>query len=295
MPETKITETARAGRILISDGALGTYLQSLGLPAGHCPELWNLERPEEVRLIARSYAGAGSDIITTNSFGANRIKLEAYGLGAQAAELNTAAAKLARKEAGSGRWVMGSMGPAGKLLIMEEITEDELYSVYSEQAAALEEGGADAVCIETMTDLDEALIAVRAAKENTGCEIICTFTFDRTLSGGYRTMMGVSPAEASAALARAGADIIGANCGSGLEDMAGIIREMRAAQRDIPLIAQPNAGLPIYSEGRHIYPATPEDMEAAAVKLISAGANIIGGCCGTTPEHIKSMAEAIRG
>jgi 5-methyltetrahydrofolate--homocysteine methyltransferase len=179
------------------------------------------------------------------------------------------------------------------MLVIEEVTEQELYDAFKAQMIALEAGGADAVCIETMTDIAEARQAVRAACENTHLEVICTFTFERTVRGDYRTMMGVSPADAAKALIGAGADIIGTNCGNGMERMVEIVREMRSVDAGIPILVHANAGLPQIVDGRNVFPETPEDMARQAPALIEAGANIIGGCCGTTPAHIRAIIEAI--
>lgn len=284
----KITEAVRAGRVLVSDGAWGTFLYQKGLKPGECPERWCLERFEDVRDIAKRYIDAGADMVETNSFGGSRIKLKSFGLDDKAAAINEAAARASREAAGD-KLVIASVGPTGKMLIIEEITEEELYEAFREQAVALEKGGADAICIETMMDADEAAIAVRAAKENTGCEVICTFTFDKTASGDYRTMMGITPAEAAAAVLEAGADIIGTNCGNGMERMVEIVSELRAACPDTPILVHANAGLPEMADGRHVYPETPEFMAALVPEIVRAGANIVGGCCGTTPAHIAAM------
>jgi len=294
MSRQKISAAAKA-KTLISDGAWGTFLQKKGLKPGECPELWCAERPADVVEIAKSYIDAGADMIESNSFGGSSFKLEHYGLAARAAELNEAAARLSRQAAGDDRWVIASLGPTGvaHLLIVEEITEEELYEAFKTQAVAFEKGGADAVCIETMTSGDEAAIAIRAVKENTGLEAIATFTFDRTAKGDYRTMMGLSPVAALDFAKEAGADIVGANCGNGIERMIEIVREMRAADSDIPILVHANAGLPVQVNGEDTFPETPADMAALAPKLVAAGANIIGGCCGTTPAHIAAMKAAV--
>lgn len=289
----KITDTVKQGKILVSDGAWGTLLYGKGLKSGECPELWNIERFTDVYDIAKSYIEAGSDMVETNSFGGSRIKLAMYGLDGLAFEINEAAARASRMAAGEDRHVIASMGPTGKMLIMEDVTGRELYDAFSEQSGALYKGGADAICIETMMDKDEAAIAVRAAKENTPCEVICTFTFQKGVGGQFRTMMGVSPAGAASAAIEAGADIIGTNCGNGTEDMIGIVKELRAAFPEIPILVQANAGLPCSMGGTYVYPETPEVTASFAKRLIDAGANIIGGCCGTTPEHIKAIKAAV--
>jgi len=289
----KLMEALKKGWILVSDGAWGTFLHEKGLKPGECPELWNLTHPEEVLDIARSYVEAGSDIIETNSFGANRIKLRHYGLENQTREINQKAGEISREPAGEDRIVLGSMGPTGKFLITGEVTEEELLEAFSEQAVALEQGGVDAVCIETMTALDEALIAVKAVREYTDLEIVCTFTFDRMADGTYRTIMGVSPSEMAKALIEAGAHVIGTNCGNGMGPMVDIVREIRSVAKDIPILVHANAGKPIVQEGKTVFPETPEEMANQVSELIRAGANVIGGCCGTTPQHIRAMREVV--
>lgn len=277
---------------MVSDGAWGTFLQKKGMKPGECPEEWNITHPAEVFDIAKSYIDAGADMIETNSFGGTIFKVQKYGLGDKVFELNKAAAEISRKAAGD-KFVLGSVGPTGKILMMGDVTEEELYEAFKEQVKGLEAGGADAIMIETMTDLDEASLAIRAAKENTNCEVFCTMTFEKTLQGEFRSMMGVSPTEMVNTLIDTGADLIGANCGNGIADMIGIVTEIRKTNAKIPILIHANAGMPHFHDGQTVFPETPEEMSLLVPKIIAAGANIIGGCCGTTPDHICRVRDEV--
>ncbi|MBI2433617.1 MAG: homocysteine S-methyltransferase family protein, partial [Candidatus Hydrogenedentes bacterium] len=214
------------------------------------------------------------------------------GLTDKTAEINRCAAAISREAAGPDRHVIASIGPTGKFLMTGEVTEQELYEAFAEQASALEAGGADACCIETMMAPDEAAIAARAARENTRLEVLCTFTFDHPVNGVHRTMMGSSPQEVAAAALEAGAHIVGSNCGYGPAEMVEVVRALRAAAPGVPILVQPNAGLPETGpDGLH-YPETPESMAGYVGRLLEAGANILGGCCGTTPAHIRLIKDA---
>lgn len=288
----KIIDQVKAGKTLVSDGAWGTFLQQKGMKPGECPEEWNLAHPDEVFDIAKSYIDAGADMIETNSFGGTKFKVEKYGLGDKVFELNKAAAEISRRAAGD-KFVLGSVGPTGKILMMGDVTEEELYEAFKEQAKGLEAGGVDAIMIETMTDLDEARLAIQAAKENTNCEVFCTMTFEKTVQGEFRSMMGVSPTEMVNTLLDAGVDLIGANCGNGIAVMIGIVEEIRKANKEIPILVHANAGMPIYKDGETVFPESPDEMAMLVPKIIAAGANIIGGCCGTTPGHISMVREMV--
>jgi 5-methyltetrahydrofolate--homocysteine methyltransferase len=293
MPKQTIVAAVKSGRILVSDGAWGTFLQQKGMKPGECPELWNIEHAAAVEDIARSYIQAGADMIESDSFGGTCCKLKYFGLEGRVAEINAAAARIARQAAGPDKWVIASVGPTGELLALGDVTEEQLYAAFQEQVVALAAGGADALCVETMSAIDEAALAIRAGRDHTACEVIATFTFEKNLRGEYRTMMGVSPAEAACAAIEAGAHVIGTNCGNGMERMIEVVAEMRAAAPDTPILVHANAGLPKNDHGRDVFPDTPAAMAALVPALVAAGANIIGGCCGTTPAHITAIRQAV--
>jgi 5-methyltetrahydrofolate--homocysteine methyltransferase len=288
-------ERVAQGDILISDGAMGTYLQAKGLKPGECPEWWCISHPDVVKGIHEAYIAAGADIVETNSFGGTCYKLKHYGFEGKVRELNMAAAALAKQASAGKGYVAASVGPTGHIVDDEggDLTPQDLYEAFKEQTVALAEGGADALCIETMASLTEALQAIKAAKENTKLPVICTFTFEAS-ARGFRTMMGVTPERAAREAVAAGVDIVGANCGNGIVGMIEITRQMRAAQPNTPILIQANAGTPVLEGDKTVFPETPEFMASKVSDLIKAGAQIIGGCCGTTPDHIAAMARAAR-
>lgn len=287
-------EALKVKEVLVSDGAWGTMLQKRGLSAGECPEEWNISHQDDVYAVAKSYIEAGADIILTNSFGGHPLKLRHFGFEEKAREFNRTAAIISREAAGDTHLVLGSIGPTGALLMMGEVTPEEMYDGFALQAQALKEGGVDALCIETMSDLEEATIAVKAAKETTGLDVVCTFTFERTNNGDYRTMMGITPSMVVQPLKDAGACCIGTNCGNGIERMIDIVKELRLCDSDIPILVHANAGIPTVIDGKTTYPETPEFMASYIPALLNAGARIVGGCCGTTPEHIRAIAQSVR-
>lgn len=271
---------------VVTDGAWGTQLQARGLPIGACPEEWNLSRPGEVEAVARGYVEAGSQVILTNSFGGTRMMLARHGLDGKTVEINRAAAAISKRAAGDRALVFASIGPTGKMLMMEDCTEDEISATFAEQALALAEGGADALVIETMADLTEAGLAIKAAKA-TGLPVVASMVFDAGAEKD-RTMMGVSAEDAATALAAAGADVVGANCGQGIEGFIAICRRMRAAT-SLPLWMKANAGLPVMRDGKAVYEITPAQFAAHLPALVAAGANFVGGCCGTSPDFIRAV------
>ncbi len=281
------------GRTVLLDGGLGTELMARGLPQGSSPESWNAERPEAVSAVHADYFAAGSDVVSTNSFGGSRIKLAGHGLGARARELNLAAARLACAVRPAGKYVAGSMGPTGKFLKPQgDLEEEELEAAFAEQAAALAEGGVDLLILETHYDLREALCAVRGSRKTTALPIFATMTFN-AVPRGYFTIMGDSAARSAAALEEAGVVALGANCTLNSEQMIGCIGALRQATR-LPLVAQANAGKPAIGEdGCVVYSQGLEDYVRHVPDIVRAGAAFIGGCCGTTPAYIRAMAQIL--
>ena len=280
------------GDVLISDGATGTYLQDHGLEAGACPEEFNVSNPEIVQGMARAYFEAGSNLVLTNSFGGNRFMLAKYGYGDRVREFNRLAAGHARSQAPPESYVFGSIGPTGEFLEpLGEVGEEEMLAAFVDQVTALEEGGADGVVVETMSALEEATLAVKAAKRNTNLVVLSTMVFDKG-PRGFFTMMGVTPERAVNTLLEAGADVVGGNCGNGIDVMIELASELRQAT-DGYLVIHSNAGIPAMRNRKISYPESPEFMAERFKKLAGLGVNIIGGCCGTEPAHIQALATAL--
>jgi len=280
------------GEILVFDGATGTYLQNNGLEAGACPELMNKEYPEVVKNMASMYFDSGSDIVLTNSFGGNKFRLKHYGLENKVGEFNELASSLAKSVAPNGCYIAGSVGPTGEFIEpLGAVSESEMYEVFAEQIIALEKGGADAVMIETQMAIEEAKIAIKATKENTNLLIFSSMVFDKG-PRGFFTMMGITPESAVQGMLEAGADVVGANCGNGIEKMYEISKLMRSKTEGI-LMINSNAGIPTIKKEGIIYPETPEFMSEYYSKMIKVPVNILGGCCGTGPKHIESLRNLV--
>lgn len=282
-----------SGRIILSDGAWGTMLQNMGLQSGECPEYWNLTHPDRVKEVAATYVKTGSNIVLTNTFGGSCFKLSNYDLQDKTQQINRRGVELSKEAAGDNVLVAASVGPTGKFLQpLGEVSQEEMYTAFCEQISAMVDGGANAILIETMSDLSEATLAVKAAKEVSSLPVMATMTFEKGKLG-YRTMMGFSINQTVKALNDANADILGTNCGNGIEQICEIIAEMRKFTSKF-LIAHPNAGLPKLVNNKTVFNQTPEEMAQYIHDLIRVGANIIGGCCGTTPDHIEAMAQQIK-
>lgn len=278
-------------RILILDGAMGTMLQQNGLMPGECPELFGMEHPEVLEDIHRQYVEAGSDIIQTNTFGGNRFKLSEYGLAERVREINAEAVRIARRAVGSQGWVAVSIGPTGQLLKpMGQVDFDDLYLAFKEQISAAAEAGADIISIETMTDIGELRAAVIAAHDSCQLPILAHLTFEE----GGRTMMGTDPVTAAVILEALSPLAIGANCSGGAAELCPLIEQM-GQYTNYYLSVEPNAGLPRLVDGKTVFPDSPDFMAEWALRLREAGANIIGGCCGSTPQHIKAIAQMLKG
>ncbi len=286
-----IERALRERDYLISDGAIGTMLQARGLQVGACPELWNAERPDDVLAVHAAYIEAGAELVTTNSFGGSRHKLAQYGAADRADELNAKAVEIARRAAGTEVAVVGSIGPVGVLIEpYGDLTAEDAAALYGAHAAALASAGADALLFETFYDAAELEIAVKSAS-GLGVSVLATMTFD---SGG-RTMMGTAPAQAWEAVVGLGLLAFGANCSTGPDEMLPIIEALRAAGAG-PLIAQPNAGLPETApDGTMVYRQSAESFGEYAPAFVAAGCKIVGGCCGSTPQHIRSIRATLEG
>ncbi len=291
---------------LVCDGGMGTQLFGRGMQPGVCGEIWNINRPDDVMAIHRDYRDAGCDLLTTNTFRGCITALKAHGLGNRADELNLAGARNARRvadenantDAEARPFVMGDIGPFGDFLEpMGDTTPAQLREIFRRQIDALATGGADGIIIETMADANEVAEAIAAAKEiRKDWPVIATYAFDRGANDSFHTMMGLTPEQAMRQTINAGADVVGANCGTSLslEDYLRLANQLVAAAGDVPVIVQPNAGAPMQIDGKLVHPASAADMAALAVKLRDAGVRIIGGCCGTTPAHLRAMASALK-
>ncbi len=272
---------------VLTDGAWGSQFLAQGLAPGEAGDVWNLTHPERVAAVARAYVDAGSRVILTNTFLGNRRQLAAHGLADSLEAINRAGVEISRRAADGRASVFGSVGPTGSLLAMGEVSEQELLDVFREQMAILAAAGAEAIILETMSDLAEAVLAVRAAS-GTGLPVVACMVFDSGRNKD-RTLTGVTPERAAEQLTLAGADVIGANCGQGIEGYIAICRRLKSAT-DRPVWMKPNAGLPELVDGRTVYRTTAEKWAAHIPALVEAGASFVGGCCGTTPDYIRAAA-----
>jgi 5-methyltetrahydrofolate--homocysteine methyltransferase len=286
-------ERLQAGEIFCADGAWGTQLMARGLKPGESPEALNLSNPEALVEVATLYVEAGAQLVTTNTFGGSSLKLHAYALDGRTEEINRAAVEALKPVVAGKAYILASVGPTGKLLKPYGDTEPEaMAEAFNRQTGALVEAGADLICVETMIDINEARLAIEAARSHSAeIPIIATMTFDAT-PRGFFTTMGVTVEQACAGLVEAGADIVGSNCGNGIDKMIEIAREF-ATHSSVPVIIQSNAGVPENVGGEVIYPESPEFMAERVGQLIDLGVVIIGGCCGTGPDHIRALRAAI--
>ena len=286
-------ERLKQEKVLVSDGAIGSLLFEKGLNPGDCPERFNLERPEILTEIAQAYVQAGADIIQTNTFGASPLKLSDYNLDDKTEEINQKAVEIIKQVVDSKTFVSGSVGPTGKMLLpYGDIEPDVMKHNYKRQISILIESGVDLLCIETMTDINEAVITVESAREiSSDIPIIATMTFD-VIPQGCVTIMGNGVAEVCDKLTGAGANVIGSNCGNGTENMITIAKEF-LANTELPIIIQSNAGIPTIRNDQVIYQETPEEFADFTKILLELGVSIIGGCCGTTPAHIRAIRQSV--
>lgn len=290
MAANALIEELMSKGVVLTDGAWGTELQARGLPVGTLPDTWNVEHPERVEEVPRAYVEAGSQLVLTNTFQANRLTLAAYSDAPGVAEINRAGVEISKRAAAGQAKVFASMGPSGKFLHMKNVTEEELSDAFSEQAQALAEAGADAIVIETMMDLAEIKLALAAAKA-TGLPVVACMVYDAGKNMD-RTMMGVSCEQAARELADAGADVIGANCGIGIEAYVPICAALSSAT-DLPIWIKANAGLPVIEGGQAVYRTTPEEFAGHLAPILDAGASFVGGCCGTDPAFITALRDAL--
>lgn len=276
-----------SGKTLVADGATGTMLMAAGLKPGTAPELWNVEHPAQILALHHAYIEAGSTIFLTNTFGGSRIKLSKLGVGERVRELNLAAAKLAKQAAGGTAYVAGDIGPAGELLKpYGPLTYEQVFDAFTEQAAALAEGGVDAIWVETMSDVNEARAAVTAARQATPLPVFCSLSFGKK----GRTMMGVSGKQAAQELWPLGLAAIGVNCGEGLEMVTDVLGQMRTAAPNAHLIAKPNAGLPRLVDEQTVYDVSPEMFAEKIAEFVALGAQVVGACCGSNPAYIREIS-----
>jgi 5-methyltetrahydrofolate--homocysteine methyltransferase len=292
MSKVSFLELIKTGRTLISDGATGTNLQKRGLPRGVSGETWVLEQPEQILRLHRDFIEAGSDIILTCTFGASSVHLEQAGMGGRVEEVNRRAAELARQAVeGTHVLVAGSIGPTGQLLKpYGPLEEEAAQASFAAQAKLLAEAGVDLLVIETQFDLTEARLAVLGARSSTTLPLVCSFSYDR----GMRTMMGVKPSQAGRELADLGVDVVGINCGRSLDENRNALKELRAAVT-LPIWFKPNAGLPrLDDNGSPVYDVSPEQMGFFACEWVEAGAQVVGGCCGTSAEHLRQISQAVK-
>lgn len=299
MAKISLREKIKQG-IFLLDGAMGTQLIARGIEVGRCYDYLNIEQSDTIFEIHQSYFQAGSDAVITNTFGANKFALARHGLGDKVKEINTAAAKIARRAAGKGKYVLGDIGPSGDFLKpLGSLDPVQLKDAFIAQAKALLAGGVDGFIIETETALDEATIAVEAVKSVCGeLPVLASMAFDK-VADGFRTMMGVDVESAVTKMVSLGVDAVGFNCGTVSLDeyveLAGkFVSAVKALDSNVLIYAEPNAGKPQLVNGRAVYKVTPKDFAAAAEKIYSAGVNIIGGCCGTGPEHIAAVSRKLR-
>ncbi|MFH0732426.1 MAG: homocysteine S-methyltransferase family protein [Candidatus Omnitrophota bacterium] len=282
-------------KILVCDGAMGTQLISKGLPQGESPDYWAIKNSRILSGIHKAYLDAGADMITSNTFGANRIKLKRLKLQNKTEQINAQALKIARAACANSAYVLGDIGPTGEYLKpVGNLDFNDCYNAFLEQARIFESEGADAIIIETMTDIEELRAAVMAVKENIKLPLIACMSFGKTAKGAYRTTSGVSIPQMVQHTLTAGSDVIGSNCGVDIAGMIEIISEMRPLGTAF-IIAQPNAGDPQLINGQTVYSQSAEVFARHLAQLIKAGPNIIGACCGSTPEHIKKIREAVEG